>query len=342
MAVSPAGVRELKKRCNLKPKVLKEALTATRGNVDAAMLRLIDAGQVMQWDLNPHLVSDQLFVRAKRGELQATLAKREHMLKTGSWDANWRAILRSEISELKGMLRDKQEFTGLRDAALASVAKEEESKKWKQQRAGHGKLKLPPLPPLTLDWDNWSGRDKIASFAGFGVGKEKPSSGSVTVEISRLDEDDDDANPTPPTPEQVAAYAHLKANEAKVTDTILRAVFKYVKHLERDDFPGDDHTTADGDPAPVIRTPDDVKKNIGQGGVIVLPYAKAGHAYVGVDFRCTWDDEHQLGVLLHKSRVVAVGQADTSFDHHAALDDGGQALKIEPKQSRQKQKVRRR
>ena len=95
----------------------------------------------------------------------------------------------------------------------------------------------------------------------------------------------------------------------------------------------------------MIRTPDDVKKNIGQAGVIVLPYAKASQAYVGVGFRCTWDDEHQLGVLLHKSRVVAVGQADRSFDHHAAIDDGGKALKVEPTQKRpkrQKQKVRRR
>jgi hypothetical protein len=326
MAVSAAAVRELKKRCNLKPRVLKEALTATRGDVGAAMLRLIDAGQVMQWDLNPHLVSDELFVRAKRGELQATLTKREEMLKSGSWDAMWRGILRSEIRELKGMLRDKNEFAGLRDAALRDLAKKEESKQRKARRAAHGKLKLPPLPPLTLDSDNWTGQDKLATFAGFRAGKEKGSaSGAVAVEIPRLDEDD--ANPAPPAAEQVAAYAHLKANEHEVVDAILRAVFKYVKQLERDDFFGDDHTTADGDPAPVIRAPGDLKRNIAPQGVNVLEYAKAGHAYVGLAFRCTWDEEHQLGVLLHKSRVVAVGQADTSFDHRAALDDGGKALK---------------
>jgi hypothetical protein len=341
MAVSPAAVRELKKRCNLKPKVLKEALAATRGDVETAMLRLIDAGQVMQWDLNPHLVPEELFVRAKRGELQATLARREEMLKTGSWDAMWRKILRGEISELKGWLRDKKEFTGLRDAALASVARKQESKQRKQQRAARGKLKLPPLPPLTLESDEWTGRDKLASYAGFRAGKEKAStSGGVTVEIPRLDEDD--ANPAPPAAEHIAAYTYLKANETKVTDTVLRAVVKYVKQLERDDFFGDDHTTADGDPAPVIRTPAALKRNIALHGVNVLEYAKAGHAYIGLDFRCTWDEEHQLGVLLHKSRVVAVGQADTSFDHHAALDDGGKALTIEPKRQPKQQKVRRR
>ena len=341
-AVPAAAVRELKKRCNLKPKVLKEALAATRGDVEAAMLRLMDAGQVMQSDLNPHLVPDELFVRAKRGEFQAMLAKREEMLKTGSWDAMWRKILRREISELKGWLRDKKEFIGLRDTALGDVARKEESKQRKAQRAAHGKLKLPPLPPLKLEWDQWVGRDKLASFAGFRAGTEKASpGGSVSVGIPRLDENDE--NPAPPVPEQVAAYGHLKSNEAKITDAILRAVVKYVKQLERDNFFGDDYTTADGDPAPVIRMPADLKRNIALDAVGVLDHAKAGHAYVGLSFRCTWDDEHQLGVLLHKSRVVAVGQADTSFDHHAAVDDGGKALKIEPKQRQQKQqKVRRR
>jgi hypothetical protein len=54
--------------------------------------------------------------------------------------------------------------------------------------------------------------------------------------------------------------------------------------------------------------------------------AKAGHAYVGLELGCTWDEEHGAGVLLHKGRVVEVGQADTSFDDHAAVKDGGTRL----------------
>lgn len=35
--------------------------------------------------------------------------------------------------------------------------------------------------------------------------------------------------------------------------------------------------------------------------------------YVGVEFSCPWDEEHGLGVLLHGTRVVDIGGADTAF-----------------------------
>lgn len=35
--------------------------------------------------------------------------------------------------------------------------------------------------------------------------------------------------------------------------------------------------------------------------------------YVGVEFSCPWDEEHGLGVLLHGTRVVGIGGADTAF-----------------------------
>ncbi len=41
---------------------------------------------------------------------------------------------------------------------------------------------------------------------------------------------------------------------------------------------------------------------------------------------CTWDEEHGVGVLTHKGRVVKLGQADTAFDSHAAKKDGGKPI----------------
>ncbi|MDQ0598276.1 hypothetical protein QF037_002621 [Streptomyces canus] len=35
--------------------------------------------------------------------------------------------------------------------------------------------------------------------------------------------------------------------------------------------------------------------------------------YIGVEFSCPWDAEHDLGVLLHGTRVVDIGGADTAF-----------------------------
>ena len=35
--------------------------------------------------------------------------------------------------------------------------------------------------------------------------------------------------------------------------------------------------------------------------------------YVGYEFGCEWEDEHGLGVLMHGTRVVDVGFADTAI-----------------------------
>jgi hypothetical protein len=41
--------------------------------------------------------------------------------------------------------------------------------------------------------------------------------------------------------------------------------------------------------------------------------SKDGFAYVGYEFGCTWDDEHGLGFMTHKDRIIDFGGADTSF-----------------------------
>ena len=56
------------------------------------------------------------------------------------------------------------------------------------------------------------------------------------------------------------------------------------------------------------------------------PIAKDGFAYIGLELGCTWDEEHGAGVLLHCGRIVDIGQADMSFNSHAAIADGGVEL----------------
>jgi hypothetical protein len=40
---------------------------------------------------------------------------------------------------------------------------------------------------------------------------------------------------------------------------------------------------------------------------------KDGVPYVGVEFGCTWDEEHELGVLMLGTRTVQVSDADTAI-----------------------------
>ena len=67
------------------------------------------------------------------------------------------------------------------------------------------------------------------------------------------------------------------------------------------------------------------KDVIGLSYLHVLSAEKDGFAYIGFELGCTWDEEHGAGVLMHKDRVVEVGQADTSFNSWAAFDDNGTA-----------------
>jgi hypothetical protein len=50
---------------------------------------------------------------------------------------------------------------------------------------------------------------------------------------------------------------------------------------------------------------------------------KDGIPYAGFEFGCTWDDEHGLGVLMHGTRAVDIGGADTAFLLWIAEQDGG-------------------
>ena len=46
-----------------------------------------------------------------------------------------------------------------------------------------------------------------------------------------------------------------------------------------------------------------------------------GIAYYGVQFICTWDQEHNLGVMLHKNRIVEIGTEDMAFLSWIAEED---------------------
>jgi len=47
--------------------------------------------------------------------------------------------------------------------------------------------------------------------------------------------------------------------------------------------------------------------------VHIHPWSKDGIGYVGLQFGCTWDQEHGLGLMMHLDRVVEIGGADVSF-----------------------------
>lgn len=179
-------------------------------------------------------------------------------------------------------------------------------------------IDLPPFPGL--EWDEFFWRSKIVlpSWAGFQVREE--SGESVGLDSTSDGEPDLFVHPkdhqakTPPLPEQVEAFRFLLAHEVAVANAVLRAIFaRYPewRALFDDDEYRDEEE--EEDPMPEIEQPEQLHPLIGLSNVHVLNVAREGMAYIGFEFGCTWDEEHGLGVMTHRGRIIEVGGADTSF-----------------------------
>lgn len=68
-----------------------------------------------------------------------------------------------------------------------------------------------------------------------------------------------------------------------------------------------------GEYFPVVIDDDELRENIGLYAINVHQVDADGVPLVGYEFGCEWEQEHGLGVLMHGTRVVDVGSADTAF-----------------------------
>lgn len=64
---------------------------------------------------------------------------------------------------------------------------------------------------------------------------------------------------------------------------------------------------------PALTVATDLSRLIDLCHVHIHPWTKDKVGYVGLQFGCTWDQEHGLGVMMHRDRVVEIGGTDVSF-----------------------------
>ncbi|MEP4034988.1 hypothetical protein [Pseudophaeobacter sp.] len=64
---------------------------------------------------------------------------------------------------------------------------------------------------------------------------------------------------------------------------------------------------------PSLETMQDLVQVIDLIGVNVHQISNDGIPYVGYEFSCAWDEEHGLGVLMHRDRIVELGAADVAM-----------------------------
>ena len=178
---------------------------------------------------------------------------------------------------------------------------------------------FPPLPALQWDGFSWSGTDLFPSWAGFqsrlgpyaSVNKKKPSKGEAKVSVCAPGGGGDaPAEKADPDTSQVKAYQCLKEHEEAVARSVRKAIFDLYTQKLCAEYR---EAGVEEEFAPEIGSPDELRTLIGLTTVHVLGIAKSKVAYIGFEFGCTWDDEHGIGVMTHKERIVEVGGADCSF-----------------------------
>lgn len=157
-------------------------------------------------------------------------------------------------------------------------------------------LDLPPFPRMTWDDCDWWDGTVDLSFGSDAILSVTPYDPSV----SRI-----------PTDYQCEAMTFQLAHGEQVFSAVLAALRPYYEEMRPryHSFLGDDFETL----MPAFATKEDLASLIDLRHVHIHPWSKGGIGYVGLQFGCTWDQEHGLGLMLHLDRVVEIGGADVSF-----------------------------
>jgi hypothetical protein len=142
--------------------------------------------------------------------------------------------------------------------------------------------------------DSWAGfQSRLGAYAS--TTSSTASDGTVRLSIAAAD------GAVGPTEVQAAAFEYLLANQAAIRDTLVAAIVEDYPILRANVLAGGLVEPAD---VPELTSPDDLKTRVGLAIVHILTTATDGVAYTGFEFGCTWDDEHGLGVMTHRGRVV--------------------------------------
>jgi hypothetical protein len=168
---------------------------------------------------------------------------------------------------------------------------------------------------LDFQWDRffWTAQARLPSWVGYqsrngpygSISSDEPSDGLVTIVV-----DPEGGKESPMTEQDRASVQWWLDHEAEVSSAVLEGLLaEYPRLQQLYGYEGAERETC----MPDVSRTEEFRRLIGLHNVHFVPLLKEGLPYVGYEFGCTWDGEHGLGVLMHGSRVVEVGGADTAF-----------------------------
>lgn len=114
----------------------------------------------------------------------------------------------------------------------------------------------------------------------------------------------------PLTNSEISAITWVIEHEASISKALISSLLKEYPSLQKQyGYSGKEKAEL----MPDIKSTEDLRALIGLSSVNVHQVQKDGIPYVGFEFGCTWDEEHGLGVLMHGTRTIQIGGADTAI-----------------------------
>jgi hypothetical protein len=176
-------------------------------------------------------------------------------------------------------------------------------------------LNSPPLPPLQLSTysGSWDGRTALSSWYKFSIEPasqfrpERLGGFPLKIESAPLPAVMLDYRGVSPSPEQVAAYAYLIEKEEDVQNAALQSISDHYPQWQED-------YGVDEELMPNVINQEQFQSLIQLQNVFITSEAKEGYAYLYLSFDPLWDTEHGIGAVLHKDRVVAIGDHGSIWD----------------------------
>lgn len=110
--------------------------------------------------------------------------------------------------------------------------------------------------------------------------------------------------------EQQAAYRNTVENESAICQVVLETIAAYFS-AEWADYYSEDG--ASDDLIQHVSTSAGIGQTLNLNSIFIHNTTNGGIAKVGFGFDCSWESEHGVGVLLHRSEVLKVGGEDEAF-----------------------------
>ncbi len=155
---------------------------------------------------------------------------------------------------------------------------------------------------FTDEDDVWETEEQISGTQEFmeDINNRK---GYVTFNLE-MNSDIEGLNFEKPQAFQQNALNYFIDNQTKIFYSLCQAVIEHYPNLIK---------LYGSDIVPELKLVSDVKHNISISTIHILGEEKDDFSYLGFDCGCTWDDEHGLGIVMHKERCIEIGQHDTAF-----------------------------